>query len=204
MSSSARSQSVRPSRAERWRARLLASRYGLWLIGVASFAETLIVPIPIELVLIPYMLARRDRIWRIAAATTAGCVLGALVGYGVGSVLFDSLGRWLIETFGWAGAYQMFQAQFAAHGFWAIVTIGLTPIPFQIGMLAAGVAGYPVLMFVLAAAVARGLRYFGLGLLVRLFGEQAMTLWQQHARGVGIASLIIVAAGIALWVVLSR
>lgn len=187
------------TRLARWRRRLANSRHGLWWIGLASFAETLIVPIPIELVLIPYMLANPGRIWRIAAATTAGCVLGALVGYGVGIVLFDSVGRWLIETFGWAGAYDMFQARFAAHGFWAIVGIGLTPIPFQIGMLAAGAAEYSVVLFIAAAAVARGLRYFGLGLLVRLFGARALALWQRHATATGLVLLVAAALGALLW-----
>ena len=145
------------------------------------------------------MLAKPGRIWRIAAATTADCVPGALVGYGVGIVLFDSVSRWLIATFGWVGAYDMFQARFAAHGFWAIVTIGLTPISFQIGMLAAGAAEYSVLLFIAAAAVARGLRYFGLGLLVRLFGAKALALWQRHSMATGIAVLATATIGVLIW-----
>ncbi|MES1924207.1 VTT domain-containing protein [Salinisphaera sp. T31B1] len=179
-------------RVNEWTRRLNDSRHGLWLIGVASFAETLIVPIPIELVLVPYMLANRRRVWLIAASTTAGCLLGALVGYGFGALLFNSLGQWLIEAFNWQAPYQHFSAQFDAHGFWAIVSIGVTPVPFQIAMLVAGVAGYPLVLFVLASGIARGVRYFGLALLVVLFGQRALDLWQNHSKRVGVGLLVAI------------
>ncbi|MEX0607780.1 MAG: hypothetical protein WD138_07080, partial [Halofilum sp. (in: g-proteobacteria)] len=64
----------------------------------ASFLETTIVPIPIEVVLIPFMAVNRDRVWWIATVALTGCLLGAFVGYGVGYFVFESIGRWLIET----------------------------------------------------------------------------------------------------------
>jgi len=179
-------------RVQTWSRRLNESRYALVLIGVASFLETLILPIPIELVLVPFMLANRRRIWLIAAVTTLGCLLGALVGYGFGALLFGSVGHWLVETFGWQSAYHSFSQQFDRNGFWAIVSIGITPIPFQIAMLAAGVAGYPIGLFLLAAAIARGLRYFGLALLVAIFGQRALTLWKNHSKTVGIVLLVTI------------
>ena len=54
----------------------------------ASFAETIIVPIPIEVVLIPFMMARKHQIWWIAAVVTTGCLLASLVGYGIGYFFF--------------------------------------------------------------------------------------------------------------------
>ena len=179
-------------RVETWSRRLSESRYALALIGVASFLETLVLPIPIELIVVPFMLANRRRIWLIAAITTLGCLLGAVVGYGLGALLFGSVGPWLIETFGWQAAYQSFSQQFDRNGFWAIVSIGITPIPFQIAMLSAGVAGYPILLFLLATAVARGLRYFGLAALVVVFGQRTLMLWKKHSTSVGIAVLVAI------------
>ena len=61
-----------PTRARRWLERLNGSKHMLWLLALFSFLETLIVPVPIELVLIPLMALNRQRIWRIATVTTAG------------------------------------------------------------------------------------------------------------------------------------
>jgi membrane protein YqaA with SNARE-associated domain len=167
-------------RPERWAHGLAHSRAGLWLIAVASFLETVIVPIPIEVVLIPYMLARRGMVWAIALATTLGCLAGSALGYAVGYLLYDTVARPLIDAMGWEQAFAEFQAWFAIDGFWAILAIGIVPIPFQVAMLTAGAAGYPLLLFMLAATIARGIRYFGLAWLVVLVGDRALDLWRRQ------------------------
>jgi membrane protein YqaA with SNARE-associated domain len=183
---------------QRWAQDLAASPKGLWLIGIASFLETIIVPIPIEIVLIPYMLARRDILWQIAFVTTLGCLLAATVGYGLGFFFYESIGRGLVETMGWGSDFQTFQHWFDAQGFWAILAIGVAPIPFQVAMLVAGLAGYSLLLFILAATLARGIRYFGLALLVHLVGDQALALWQRHKVVASLVLLAIIGAIFAL------
>lgn len=105
--------------------------------------ETIILPIPIELVLIPLMAVNRQRIWAIAAVTTLGCLVASIVGYGVGMVLYQSLGTWFIEFMGMEQSYQAFQGFFDQYGFAAILAIGILPIPFQVAMITAGLSGYP-------------------------------------------------------------
>ena len=180
-------------RPERWARDLARSRIGLWLIAVASFLETIIVPIPIEVVLIPYMLARRDLIWTIALVTTLGCLAGSALGYAVGYLLYDTVARPLIDAMGWGQAFADFQAWFAEDGFWAILAIGIVPIPFQVAMLTAGAAGYPVLLFMLAATIARGIRYFGLAWLVVLVGGSALDLWRRRRLAFALALVAVLA-----------
>lgn len=162
-----------------------------------SFLETIIVPIPIEVVLIPYMAANRSRIWLIATLVTAACIAASLVGYGVGYLFFQSIGTWFIETFDYRSAYESYRAFFSSHGFLAVLVVGVLPIPFQIAMIAAGLSAYPVHLFVLATLIARGLRYYGLSWLVYAFGENAKDLWHRHAvlvslgAAVGVAVLVV-------------
>ena len=61
-------------------------------------------------------------------------------------------------------------------------------------MLAAGVAGYSLLLFILAAGLARGIRYFGLALLVRLFGDRVLAWWQDHNTLAGLLATVILLA----------
>ena len=119
----------------------------LWLLAALSFLETIILPVPIELVLIPLMAVNRQRLWRIATVTTAGCLAAALLGYGVGMVLYQSLGTWFIDTMGMQSAYQAYQGFFDQYGFIAILTLGILPIPFQVAMITAGLSGYPIALF---------------------------------------------------------
>ena len=97
-------------------------------------------PMPIERVLVPFMVANRDRLWRTATAVTVGCLLASLPGYALGLWFFDTLGRQLVDGLAWSDALAQFRTLFASHGFWAIVAVGVLPIPFQIAVLAAGLA----------------------------------------------------------------
>lgn len=168
-------------RAKRWLQRISSSRHMLWLLGTLSFLETIIIPVPIEVVLIPLMAANKHRIWTLATVTTAGCLLASLLGYGIGMVLYQSAGTWFIETMGMQSAYESFQGFFDQYGFIAILTLGILPIPFQVAMITAGLSGYPIFLFVLAALMARGIRYYGLAWLVSRYGKRMEELWQRHA-----------------------
>lgn len=182
--------------------RLAQSRSGLWMIGVLSFLESTVLPFAIEIVLIPYMLARQDILWRIALVTTLGSVIGAGFGYAIGYFLYASAGTWLIETLGWQQQFESTRQWFSSNGFWAVLAIGVTPVPFQVAMLAAGAMKYSLPMFLLATGLARGIRYFGLALLVKLFGQRALDLWHRHKVPVAAGLTAVVAVAVAAQVFL--
>lgn len=181
-----------------WLVRLQQSRHALWLLGTMSFLETIIVPIPIEIVLVPFMAANRTRVWTIATVTMTGCLLASLAGYGLGYFAYESAGRWLIETLQAGDAYDRYLAFFHRHGFLAIVVVGILPIPFQVAMIGAGLSGYPVTLFIVAAVIARGARYYGLAWLVLRFGTRVHALWQRHAVVVTVGAVLTLVALIAL------
>lgn len=180
--------------ATAWLNRLAESRHAMALLFLASMMETLIVPIPIELILIPWMINRPSAKWRLAAVALAGNLTAALIGYGLGSLAMAQWGDTLISLFGGQQAYSDFESRFDANGFQAILAVGIVPIPFQIAMLVAGASNYSLPLFMLAALIARGIRYFGLALLVALVGERATRLWQRHSKPIGAVGLLAVTA----------
>ena len=109
-------------------------------------------------------------------------------------VLYESLGTWFIETMGMESAYESFQGFFDEYGFVAILTLGVLPIPFQVAMITAGLSGYPIYLFVLAAVIARGARYFGLAWLVRRFGDRVEEMWRRHALLTSLVAATIIVA----------
>jgi len=160
--------------------KLVNSKHMLSGVTVASFLESTIVPIPLEAVLVPMMQARRDKLWLIALMATLGCMLGALVGYALGYYLFDAVGDWMITTFFSQEQFDTFKQQMQNQGFWFVLTLGIVPIPFQIAMLAAGATQYSILMFILATAIARSIRYFGLAVVVYYAGNKAERVIKKH------------------------
>ncbi|MEL6751620.1 MAG: VTT domain-containing protein [Pseudomonadota bacterium] len=192
------SETRRSRRVAAWLRRLSRSGNALPTLTGASFAETLIVPIPIELILVPFMATNRSRIWTTAGVVTLGCLAASVVGYFIGLLFYDSLGRWAIEAMGWAEGMERFRALFAEHGFFAIIAIGIIPIPFQVGILAAGATAYPLPLFILATAIARGSRYFGLALLVWWLGDAAEAFFKRHSRSAAIIVTLLFVA-LAVW-----
>ncbi|MDP5290791.1 VTT domain-containing protein [Oceanimonas sp. CHS3-5] len=184
-----------------WLSRVTGSAWLLPVVFVAALLEAVILPIPLELLLIPLMLVERARLWSLAATALAGCLSGALLGYGLGAWLFDSLGQPLLEVLNGQQAFDAFSRELSNDGFMAIVMVGITPVPFQVAMLAAGAVGYSLGLFMLASAIGRGIRYFGLAWLVRLTGERALALWRRHARKLGMVllGLALLGYGLSRW-----
>ena len=180
-----------------WIDRLDRSRHALWLLFGASMLETLLVPVPIEVILIPWMLCHPERKWTIAGVALAGNLTAASLGYLLGVTVMEQWGDQLVGLFGSQDAFETFRARLQEEGFVAVATIGITPVPFQIAMLAAGASGYPYPLFLLAAMLGRGVRYFGLALLVALAGDAALRLWERNARTVGLVLLVL--CGIWVW-----
>tara|TARA_R110001599_G_scaffold291176_1_gene494546 strand:- start:8009 stop:8644 length:636 start_codon:yes stop_codon:yes gene_type:complete len=183
--------------ASAWLNRLDRSPYALPLLFALSMAETLIVPIPIETILIPWMLSQPRRRWTIASVALAGNITAAAVGYWLGVLAWGQWGDTLLELAGNPQTFDSFTAQVRQNGFLAILAVGITPTPLQIAMLAAGVVGYPFLLFLLAVTLSRSIRYFGLALLVHFAGSAALGLWKRYSRQIG--ALLLVLAGVWFW-----
>lgn len=186
---------IRAQVKERTR-RLKNSKNMLSGVAIASMLESTVVPIPLEAVLVPLMQARRDKLWMIAFMATVGCLVGAIVGYGLGYFLFDLIGDWVIETFSSQAQFDSVKQQMQRQGFWFVLTLGIAPIPFQIAMLAAGAAKYSLFFFVLATVIARSIRYFGLAAVVYIAGNQAEALIRQYKASAIVGLTLVV---ILLW-----
>ncbi|NRQ44615.1 DedA family protein [Rheinheimera sp. YQF-2] len=180
--------------AQTWLERLDKSAFALPLLFALSMAETLIIPIPIEAILIPWMLSQSRRRWTIATVALAGNITAAALGYWLGALAMEQWGDSLIELFGGMQAYDSFAEQIRSDGFMSIVAVGITPTPLQIAMLAAGATGYSFLLFLLAVTLSRALRYYGLVLLVHLAGDAALRLWKRYSRQLGAALLAVAGA----------
>ena len=176
--------------------KMVDSKHILKGITIASFLESTIVPIPLEAVMIPLMQARRDKLWWIALMATLGCIVGALFGYALGYFLFDLLGDQLIELFSNQQQFQNVEQKMQAQGFWFVLTLGIAPIPFQIAMLAAGATHYSIGLLLLATAIARSIRYFGLAAVVYFAGNSAERIIRQHKTK---AMILLTVSVVVLW-----
>ena len=172
--------------------------YALWLMGAVSFAESSFFPIPPDVMLIPMSLARPQKAWLYALVCTVTSVAGGVVGYAIGALLYDSVGQWLINLYGYGNKVEAFRAGYAEYGAWIILLKGLTPIPYKLVTITSGFANYNLLLFVVFSIIARGGRFFFVAVLLNRYGtwireviEKRLGLWVAIAAGTLVIGFII-------------
>ncbi|UOM33055.1 YqaA family protein [Acuticoccus sp. I52.16.1] len=144
-------------------------------VGVTalSLGESTVVPIPLEAVILPLMLAWPRRSWAIATAALVGALIGASLFYAVGNLLFEPVVQPLLQRFGLEATYQSTLDDLSQGGyFWTVFLISVGPAPLQLATLGAGASELGFLTFFAAITASRAIRYFGLALLCRLLGER--------------------------------
>jgi membrane protein YqaA with SNARE-associated domain len=154
--------------------------HAMWTMGAISFAESSFFPVPPDVMLIPMALARPERAYAMAAWCTAASVLGGLVGYAIGALLYDSVGAWLMQLYGYTDKVEGFRTAYAQWGAAIILLKGLTPIPYKVVTITSGFAGYNLGLFILFSIIARSGRFFLLAFLLHRYGEQARTLIEKR------------------------
>ena len=172
--------------------------YALWILGIVSFAESSFFPVPPDVMLIPMSLARPQKAWLYAGVCTLTSVVGGVVGYLIGALLYDSVGQWLIHLYGYGDKVEAFRAGYAQYGAWIILLKGLTPIPYKLVTITSGFANYNIWMFIVLSLIARGARFYVLAILMNRYGawiretiEKRLGLWVGLAVGVIVLGFII-------------
>ena len=179
-----------------WCIRAAEKPYAVWLMGVISFLESSIFPIPPDTMQIPMSLARPDRAWFYAHVCTITSVAGGVLGYAVGALLYDSVGHWLIQHYGYGDKVEAFRAAYAQWGAWIILLKGLTPIPYKIVTITSGFAGYNIFLFILFSLISRAGRFYIVAALLYFYGDQARDIIEKRLGLWVTLSAVIVVVGL--------
>ncbi|CAM2008160.1 YqaA family protein [Acanthopleuribacter pedis] len=166
-----------------------------WWLALISFAESSFFPIPPDVMLMPMCLAQRDKAFRIAAICTVASVLGGLFGYALGYFFFEFIGQPILHLYGAQGKFETFQAWYEAYGSWVIFAAGVSPIPYKVITITAGVSHFSILPFIIISAISRGLRFFLVAGIVKAFGEPAVQFIDRYFDKLTLAAVILFIGG---------
>ena len=171
--------------------------YGIPALICISFAESSFFPLPPDILLIPLVIAAPAKWWRIALYCTLASVVGGLAGYGIGVFAWETAGRWIVENVahvqlvpvdgrsdialpayivdtmgsGLGGEY-LFQV-YDKWNAWVVYIFGLTPLPYKLITITAGVAKVNLFVFTLTSVAARATRFFVVAWLLKKWGREA-------------------------------
>jgi membrane protein YqaA with SNARE-associated domain len=194
-----------PSNLSGWKQKIAAFAGGLGAPGLLliSFLDSSVLTFPVinDLLLIELSIQHPARMPLYAAMAALGSLLGC--------VLLFFLARMAGEAF--------FHAKAGVHahavrhwvennGFGGVLVAALLPppTPFKFFVLAAGVFEVPLGSFASAIALARVLRYFGIGYLAVRYGADAMPYLLAHKLQISVFVIGLVILSYALSRVLLR
>jgi len=158
-----------------WIVALSARPSAPWALAAVAFAESSFFIVPPDVMLAPMALARPERAFRYALICTLGSVAGGILGYAIGHLLFDSVGMWILNLYGYGAKVEIVKEAYAKWGAMLILLKGLTPIPFKLVTIVSGALDYNFPLFVILSFITRGARFFLLAGLLNRFGGPMRT-----------------------------
>jgi len=177
-----------------WMIRVSGSRHADKVLAAASFAEASFFPIPPDVMLIPMVLARPEKAWRTAAICSIASVVGGFLGYAIGYFL-QPLGHLILTLFGHPRGFEEFQCFFNKYGAYVILIKGLTPIPYKLVTIAAGLAKFNIWLFFVCSALTRTARFFVVAGLVKRFGPEITEMMEKRFYLVTSVVLAVIVLG---------
>jgi membrane protein YqaA with SNARE-associated domain len=178
-----------------WTMTLAGHRHALWALGIIAFAESSFFPVPPDVLLIPMVLAAREKAWRMAAVASLASVVGGLFGYGIGALFFETLGRPILEFYGQEESFAQFQARYKEWGAWIVGGAGFTPFPYKVITIASGVADLDLGVFTVASGVSRAARFFLVAALLWHFGAPIRDFIERYLPWLALIFFLLLLGG---------
>jgi membrane protein YqaA with SNARE-associated domain len=193
-----------------------------WVLGFAhsshseralfglSFAESSFFPIPPDVLLMPLVLGRPARWLRLATVCTVASVLGGTAGFAIGYGLWHEIGDFVFglhlpsltrENFDKVARY------YEEYNFWIVFTAGLTPIPYKVITISAGIFALSdqvtspaafFAVFVLASILGRASRFYAVSWLCHRFGPGVMPFIDKHFNRLSLLFVALLVGGFAV------
>ena len=170
-------------------------RLASWYLSLLSFSESVFFPIPPDVMLAPMALSKPNKAWKYAFLTSLASVLGGVVGYMLGAMLFDPVVQPALQSFGYEQKFATITEWFETWGIWIVFIAGFSPIPYKLFTVTAGVLSMAFLPFVIISAVSRSMRFYMVAGLMKWGGEPMEKKLRLYVDRIGWGVVILAVLG---------
>ncbi len=172
--------------------------YGIWVLFFIALAESSFFPIPPDVFLIALCIATPKKSFRFAAVCALGSIIGGILGYGLGMGFMDTVGRPIINFYGFEDKYAMIQDLYQKYDAWAVGAAGFTPLPYKVFTITAGAFKINFPTFVLVSALSRSARFFLVSALIYRFGAPVERFIRRYFNLLCIIFMLLLIGGFVL------
>ena len=147
--------------------------FGPASLGMLSFTEAIIQPVPPDLMFLPMLLNNSGNIpmifwlWIVITSTS---VLGSLIGYWIG----QNWGKSIVEKFNGQKHIKKLEILTQKYGTMGIFIAAVSPIPYKVFGWFAGMGEMNKKSFILAGFLGRGIRFGLEAVLIGIYGQKAL------------------------------
>jgi len=185
------------------------SPWAVAMLGLSSFMEAIIFPIPPDPLLIAIGLVQQESAIFLGLWVAITSVAGAIIGHWIGK----RLGRPIIA---WAGNYPILdrffsqekvdkvERLFKRYGIWTILIAAFTPLPYKVFAITAGILQMDRRSFIIASIIGRTARFLTIGVLIALFGQEIESVMSNNFELITVSVAAVTIIGAIVWIWLKR
>ncbi|MEC7255199.1 MAG: VTT domain-containing protein [Candidatus Thermoplasmatota archaeon] len=168
------------------------------VLGMVSFTEAIIQPLPPDLVYLPMLYDAMDNkplvFWYFVVVTLTS-VAGSYVGY----LLGQRWGRQLLDRFAKPKHVTKLEALTTKYGTIGIFIAAVSPIPYKVFGWVAGMGEMDKRSFIVAGLFGRGLRFGMEALLIGIYGKTALDAMNTFLDNEILIAVVMIIAIVTLY-----
>ncbi|RAH14994.1 MAG: hypothetical protein CMB56_003840 [Methanobacteriota archaeon] len=175
--------------------------FGPASLAILSFTESIIQPVPPDLMFLPMLMNNSGNIPMILwlwVVITLSSVTGSLVGYWIGK----NWGKSIIKKFNGEKHIKKLEALTDKYGTLGIFIAAVSPIPYKVFGWFAGMGEMDKRSFVYAGLFGRGLRFGMEAILIGIYGQVALETINNILDQEFLIGITIIITGIIIYFVL--
>lgn len=174
------------------------TKYGVPALAAVSFMESSFFPVPPDPLLMALSLGKPKRSFWYATVCSVMSVAGGVLGYFIGWSLWELFSGFFFTYIFSPDAFLYVGNRYEENAFIAILGAALTPIPYKVFTVTAGVFKISLLTLVAASVIGRSARFFFEAGLVYFFGESIKSLIDRYLNLLAALFFVLIVLGFIL------
>lgn len=171
------------------------TKYGVPALAIVSFAESSFFPVPPDPLLMALSLGKPKKAFWYAFVCSVMSVIGGIAGYLIGWALWDLMSEFFLTYVFNQDAFEYVGSLYEQNEFLAVLGAAITPIPYKVFTVAAGVFQISLISLIIASAIGRSARFFMEAGLIYFFGERIRNFIDKYFNLLLILFFILIVLG---------
>jgi membrane protein YqaA with SNARE-associated domain len=170
-------------------------------LAIVAFTESSFFPIPPFVLIIAMLAHEKKASWvKLALIGMISSVCGGVVAYFVGKFFYGYIGEPLVALYGIQNEVNHLGSIFKDHVFVTILLASLSPLPYKVFTLSAGLFSVNLVSFIAASVVGRSIRFFTVAYVADRYGMKAKNIFlKQQKVFIKTFTTVFVMGGLYAW-----